>query len=682
MGVRRSLGWIIGALLTAAAGGQDAAPSGNAAPAAQMLASFHLRWGAPTELRMVSGVYPHPNCPGVVAAAAADGVRLSQNAGRDWHPMPGTEPAKTGGVRHIAFLPAEDAACFLATEKGVWRADAGGCRLIGNKAGGMAADGAWRIAVYPKGRGTTLLVAHADAAPGLSRSEDQGRNWQVIAPEYRVRDLLFSRRRDERWFAYTPLMIAARAQTPKLVNIWSAQTVGDLWMDEMRDLIEAEGAADLLGKDQTFWATADKGLLRTRGSFNQFERIGPADIDEWTGVGVTRGPAAGSQIVYAFDPYEAGVLLSADGFSTWQARNDGLRLGRYVKSGAQVRASADGRTFYAVINGALQIARAGGAHFNLRDVELAPHTWQLPAAGYAQARARLGECERALGDRYDRSRSLMTLVRELNAARGQLSRLVPLELRISARADAAQGQTPQLRVDGSAIGCDEVALFDDGAHGDGAAGDGLYAAALTLRPDYFTQGVYYRNDKNERRRSPPLNGPQELPVTASAGGRIDQALAVLAVVTSSGVQEFTLPERPEYKFPVPAGAWQAQVTAPWGDPDITGGYALVLQMRADRPLRGPLRLRLRDRPGDALPAESAEVDVLADGFEAAHAELPDEFVRVVIPLEKFRAEGSAFQPALLRTLVFSGDAAEANAIILRDARFYATPEDVPAEEKP
>ena len=54
----------------------------------------------------------------------------------------------------------------------------------------------------------------------------------------------------------------------------------------------------------------------------------------------------------------------------------------------------------------------------------------------------------------------------------------------------------------------------------------------------------------------------------------------------------------------------------------------------------------------------------------------------ISPLEKFREEGSAFQPALLRTLVFSGEAAEANAITLRDARFYATPEDVPAEEKP
>ncbi len=667
------LSWVCGCFAFAAVAGEGASDS-----AAAVLESFRLSWVAQPAVKGAEGVFPHPACPAVVAVATANGVWLSQDAGREWKTLPGTGPERVGKIRHVVFLPGDTGTCYLATEKGVWKA-AGECVQIGSKATGMAADRAWRISLYPNGRGSTLLVTHHDAAPGISRTEDFGKTWQVIAPDYLARDLIFSRRYHDHVSDYTPLLIAAQSKASKVLNIWSAQTVGDLWTDEMRDLIEVEGTADVLGRDQTFWATADKGLLRTSGSFNQFERIGPDDVDEWAGVGTALGPQPGEQIVFAYDPYEQGVLLSADGFATWQPRNDGLRLGKYIKSGSQVRVSADGRVFYAVINGGLQIARAAGTRFGLRDVTVTPQAWVLPGQAYDEARNRLSECEKRLSDT---SRDLLPMVRELNAARDEMRKLVPLELQISARLDVQTQKPERVWVDGTALGCEaNNPLYDDGMHGDGAAGDGVYGGILSLRPDYLTQGVYY-GTKNSRKRSAPLNGVQPLPVHAvNASGEGDHAQSVFPVFTARGSLEFVLPDRPETRVPVAAGEWSSMVHAPWGEPDITGYYAVSFYLRAERPLRGEIRLALRDRPENAMPAASGEVGLLGGHYLSGGAsEISDDYVRVLIPLDRFRSEDSAFQPALLRTLVFSGTAAEGNTLLLRDVRFYATQADVPAEE--
>ena len=647
---------------------------------------FRILWRADGRLRDVHGVFPHPVLARRVVLVAGRGLALSDDAGRTWQRL---EASALGRVVDVEFDPVATDTFYLATEaKGVWATgDAGrSFRSIGTKQTGLAADATVAVRLYRADkRLATLMVAHGDAAGGLSVSEDRGRTWRVVAREFRVHRLLSGVPGELRLF-----LIASTTRGAGGRSVYACRSLFEPWVELTRDMLVTDLCLPV-HKGSPYLATADAGVHVVSHSGASPIAGAPDELRELASLGITWNWHADSQLLYAYEPRKLGLAVSADGLERTTSHSRGLFTGAFVREGAHIRATADGLVFLAVANGALcRGVRLGGA-LRVGQLSLTPASVSVARDSHARAMRRIQDSLAPLAS----ARSAVAPARRIIAYLEEAEAAISSDsVQVTAQVTGRDGEASSVTIDASRLGgSPRTPLLDDGRHGDGAPGDGTYGARLSLAPAAF------RADESDWRR--PWPGPVPLTVTAVAEDET-LAAAVGILYLHQRVEPFAIPDGFRYwraggqgqrglrraegveEGRVPGEAWTGCTVEVgpgdwtfilgdiWQRRDCTGFHALSFWIRSDKPVADGPKVCLRDYP-EYLP--STDTPLVPVGPVAA------EWRRVVVPLAPLLARAPTFQTRLLSNIVFKGSCTEPRTFWLDDPRFFPTAESLEADKR-
>jgi hypothetical protein len=628
-----------------------------------------ISWVPVRGLKDVQAVFPHPVDPQRIVLATAGGLMIFDPAGT-WRALPGGTSEKLGRVLDVAFRPDAPDTFYVATdERGLWLTEDAGktFRQVGSKQSGLAGDSVQGVCLWPDdSRFQTIYATHGRKAAGISRSFDGGQTWTVVARDYNV-DRLFTSLASG-WQAPERILIAGRrAAEPQVQTLFLCSALEDMWSEILRDVVYADGTMSF-SRQHIYVATADQGLLRVNatGAFP----IGPAGAGGYASVGVTWGPRADKELLYAYEPKRLGLVTSLDGMASSATPGKGVYVGPFIKEGAQVRASANGGRFYAAVNGALQVGYVRTRGVSVADARVEPPVFTYERTTYEQAQNDLHEVVYKYRDAptaVEFARRVLERAEEASKTYGGG------ELTITAKVTTPRGKPAGVTVDLSGLrGPPDARMFDDGKHGDGDANDGVYGLKFAIDP---------RNLLNPESRTLAPAGPHGLSIKALAteGGSIGGAVAVLAVfdrpdamlfwsdrnyhnmkaesgdatVAAQVPREEALFGSRCLKFQTGEKPWSAVVGVPgYEGRDISGYIALSFWVRSDS--AAELNVCLRDLPEFSEVTTSPAVAVVKDGLIEG-GKLTGDWHRVMIPLPRLLAAAPGFRVGELGQIVLSGD---------------------------
>lgn len=669
---------------------------------------FSVRWLTVTGGRGFRRVYPHPILPDRVVVVAMGGLFLSENCGQTWRALDrgGTT---LGDVLDLAFSPAVPDEFTVATsERGVWlTSDAGrSFRQIGSKSQGMAADRAVSV-VYDisNPRFDSLLVGHGEGGAGMSRTYDGGRTWQVLYPAFE-----FHRIGPRHWQSHSGFIVDVvdrkKGAAHRLYRcVYVGESVEEMKEDALpSDLATSRVLRGSSSRDEglgTSWkfmdapvfvATEDDGLYRLDRS--GLMRCGPPGARSFSSLDVTYGRHADQQYLLAYAPREGGLWVTTDARTSWYwinqvgidgtgplskqylvednkaewtAVDDGIAVGNGVESGAHIRANAGGTRLYAVANGMLRVGTVDTGPCVISRVKITPPVlWvrpreigmlgadkkpqgTVPAAMFCRP-GDYGEAPSVGGVKGARDWVALTnlLVTVETAPSGARAQYVTVDL------SCLRGETL-------------VRLYDDGAHEDGAAGDGVFAARCAIDPQALChtsldgrvvwsqtrgQNVAEAIGAQDVARSDEVGNYDrgsgwrvtcgQVGLTARAvgeDGEVSGAVGVLGLhpliarVVLSRAKEMTLFAGSDSWCPVRQGPGKEKTAdVCLSRANVEGMDFLRFEIKAEGAAStGDVRVRLRDRPPSRQLHETAPVGLVAGGYIPAPGPQA-EYVTVSIPL--------------------------------------------------
>ena len=671
---------------------------------------FSVRWLTVTVGRGFRRVYPHPILPDRVVVVAMGGLFLSEDCGRTWRTLD-KGGATLGEVLDLAFSPAvPDEFAVATSERGVWlTSDAGrSFRRIGSKSQGMAADRAVCV-VYDisNPRFDSLLVGHGEGGAGMSRTYDGGRTWQVLYPAFE-----FYRIGPRHWQSQSGFIVDVVDRKKGAAHrLYRCVYVGESIEEMKEDALPSDLATSRVLRGSSsrppdeewgaswkymvapmFVATEDDGLYRLDSS--GLMRCGPPGARSFSSLDVTYGRHADQQYLLAYAPREGGLWVTTDARTSWYwisqigiegmdplskqyliednkaewtAVEDGIAVGNGVESGAHIRANAGGTRLYAVANGMLRVGTVDTGPCVISRVKITPPvlwvrpreigmlgadrkpTGTVPAAMFCRP-GDYGEAPSVGGVKGARDWVSLTnlLVTVETAPSGARARYVTVDL------SRLRGETL-------------VRLYDDGAHEDGAAGDGVFAARCTIDPQALChtsldgrvvwsqtveQNVAEAIEAHDVARSDEVGNYDrgsgwrvtcgQVGLTARAvgeDGEVSQAVGVLGLhplisrVVLSRVKEMTLFAGSDHWCPVRQGPGKEKIAdVCLSRANIEGVDFLRFEIKAEGAAStGDVRVRLRDRPPSRQLHETAPVGLVAGGYIPAPGPQA-EYVTVSIPL--------------------------------------------------
>ncbi|MCX5682252.1 MAG: hypothetical protein NT049_01010 [Planctomycetota bacterium] len=635
-----------------------------------------LLWQADDRVKQVEGVFPHPVLPDRVLAATRGGLLLSEDAGATWSALAEASADHIGVVRGIAFSPDVPDTFFAATDhKGVWATQDCGktFKQVGSKQSGLASDDTVLILYYPHDRRfRTLLVAHAGAAPGISFSRDGGASWQVVAPDYFVRQIVGGNAGDRELY-----IVAAKKSTPDIQSIYYCVSFDDFWLELMHDVIPTDAAVSVLVRTGAwiedafrgaamYLATADAGLHRvTQGGGMKVEPETPATL---LGVGCTWGPHADSEVDFVYEPKKLGMLVSANYWKTSAPQSAGLYTGAFVKEGARIRASANGTVFFASINDVLYAGRRRPGPIEVSRVTVTPAIFTYEDEAYKGAARGTTDALRAVAGAKLAAVEARKFIQTTREAKAFLS---DTELTIAAKV-AVKGDGPDsVTVDLSRLGGSPVTpMFDDGRHKDVAADDGVWAVQFRFDPRHL------KNDNRDVRRRWP--GPMGLTVTATGdGGAIAGAVGVLAVYDRP--ESFNISGRKVAPIVVEGKPWEKSFGTGDRPVDISGFHALTFWIKTDAEGAEEVSVRLRDDQPFSGSTSTPPVPILQEKFiEGGKVTLGWHLVS--IPLARLLKDVGKFETSRLGAVVVSGEGKLTGNYWIDEVRFHISPESLKTYE--
>ncbi|MDD5351439.1 MAG: hypothetical protein PHQ12_14605, partial [Chthoniobacteraceae bacterium] len=592
---------------------------------------LRLTWRPSPETKQAERIFPHPFLPARALAASSAALWITDDAGRTWAALPQATAEKIGPVRAVAFHPLEKDAFYVASAtKGVWAtADAGKTfRQMGVQAGGMASDAIADLIVY-SGDTThrTLLAVHGDAECGVSRTRDGGKTWDILNPGYHFRRIICRRAGASELFLF-----GSTKAEPEVQNLYHCTAPSELPMELLRDAMLTDMAFSNAREPAPLYvATSDAGLQRVSGE-EQIDPIGPSDAN-WASVSPLFGPNADVIGLCLYDSSQKGLVLSTDELATVRTV-PGPVAGALVKDGAAVRPNANSTVFYAVANGTLSI---GYPQDNIPGVSITPASF-APSRDDDQV---FDDAVAALRDfrKQPASASAAKDAADLRARFGDLS--APYrrtQLTVTARVPIAPSRPESVTADLSRLGGSETTpLFDDGKHGDGAAGDGVYGGTMCFRP------LAYSSHAKDWRRTWP--GPVAIGVTASyPGGERDGSVGIASVypkITTFGLWDrgsgkgiFSIEgdakaelvpsaagkpnAAPSLCVQTGKGPWSVLLRVPFGRSDITGYQAVAFKIKSEEGKSpGEVYVQLRDTPELTAPVTTGRFPAVAQGVREA-----------------------------------------------------------------
>lgn len=632
---------------------------------------LRLTWSLNPDIKQVSGVFPHPILLQRAVLATGSGLLLTDDSGHSWSKLPEATVEKVGPIRDIAFHPALADTFYIASQtKGIWVTTDNGktFRQLGTKAKGMASETVVSLVIYsgdPSNQ--TLLATHGITTPGLSRSRDGGQTWDVVNTEYCFRRVLCGDRAPS-WFF---LLIGSTPKEPEIQNLYSCKTVGEFITELLRDIVPTDIACAPLPHTRAispfYVTTSDSGLYRIDNTefLPEVKQLGFKGIDGWASVGVTWGPNADVINLFLYDPSKLGLVVSSDNLAHIRTASDGLPVGPLVKEGAAIRPNANGTVFYAVISDALSMGRVSE---DVPALDIKPATFELAS------NSEIDKAWKELGGAFDKfsrtegsaAAAAKALCQNVGDPQGMYHHC---QLTVTARLPLKPSPPTSVTIDLSRFGgAVDTPLFDDGKHGDGAAGDGTYGltfaflSAPRLPPDY------------EWRSSWPGRVP--LGVTATyPDGRHEGAVGIVGVYSRINDEDVLFGRdrwpaapkvegdataRPEKNPPeihkgsgalrieVKKGHWAVHIKTSLHN--ITSHEAAAFEIRvADGEPPQEINLQLCDRPEFSPPTTTGPAPALRGTV------LTKDYQRVIVPILPLETASPQFQSTNLDEVIFSGD---------------------------
>jgi len=653
-----------------------------------------VTWVADRVLAGVRGVFPHPAIPSRVYVVTESGLSVSDDSGRSWRALPTAAADKVGPICDLAFSPSRPDAFYLGTAgRGVWVTEDAGktFRRIGSRQTGLVSDTvrALRVATGDA-RFRTLLALHGKDAPGISRSYDAGKTWHVIGGDYHVYDVFGNLRGWGRGSG--SIVVASKKTAPDLQSGFFCNMLDDLWSEVVRDIVYADGAQ---ARDDTiYFATSDRGILRVDEAGGY--RVGPRETDRLASVGATWGPREDKEILFAYEPKKLGLILSLDGMKTWAAYSQGLFVGPFVREDSHIRAAANGRMFFAAVNGRLYKGYVTSRGVSVTETAVTPAVFTYERRAFEQAQGRY----RAALHGYPKQHSAAQASRELLSIYEEMAGAFNArQFTVTARVLSLQGSPASVTVDLQAVrGPDAMPMYDDGKHDDGQAGDGVFGCTLRVNPASFCG----------RGRRGVAAGSHGLAVKAvGSDGTIGGAVAPLwtfdlpesYVLWDNGKEnplqaEEGAPEVPRHPDAEEAYVgsccmkWTTTGEGPWrvayvaGSREVwnaAGYYALTFRIRSDGE-GNDLLVRFRDSPLYEEPSVSEPLAVVKDKLIEG-GKIDDEYRRVVIPIERIAKAAGSLSLDRMGAIVFSGDG-DPRTYWVDDVRLVVNQEDLEQDSSP
>jgi hypothetical protein len=669
-------------------------------------APLYLAWNTSTSISQVRNVFPHPILVQTAVLATDNGLLLTEDAGVTWKELPEATAAKIGQVGDVAFDPLMPEVFYIASAtKGVWETKDKGATFeqIGSKALGMASDSVASLIVYA-GDPTrqTLLAVHGSSAPGLSRSTNAGRTWDVLNTGYSFRRLLGGGENSQQLF-----LIGSTADNPDVQNCYTCNTAGEIPVVAQPDVAPTDMARAPVrerGGDVVYLATSDSGLYRISNNdsstiSHDIKQLAVNDVNGWASVAAVWGPNADVMRLFAYDPTNLGLVFSTDNLATIQTAGKEYLVSPLVKEGSVIRPNANGTVFYAVVNGSLSMGRSAE---DVPVVDVSPPVFKLDGNENAmfenireefQQFSRTTDFARAPGSIAAAAVDLCQRLGDLKAPYQHC------QLTVTAKLPLRPSPPASVTVDLSRFGgSPETPMYDDGQHGDGAAGDGVYGLTFTMQP------LDHHPAEDDWRCTWP--GRVALGVTATfADGRRQGAVGVLGIYPL--LKDFDLwnPDggniaancdgevkvRPVLNPPdvhkgsgalrldASKGPWTVQVNVPWNRWDFTSYGALSFHIKANggEPPK-ELYLQLRDSPEFSDPTTTARIPIF---HFIAEGGIAGDYRRAVIPLSQLVGTNSQLQTARISNIIISGATDGPVTLFMDGPRVLASAEAPATEDK-
>lgn len=494
-------------------------------PAAEALPDERaaLEWTTHRELRDVRSIFCHPTDPLVAWAATSSGLLKTVDEGRNWQAVAEASREKVGLVTNLICCAADENRLLMGTDaKGLFLSADGGktFKSLGGE-GDKPASGHVEYVSFgdsdPSWR--TIFVTHGRAATGMSISRDLGATWEVFARDRYLKSFVKD----------GDTIVAAGSMLETDGEVWGIHRSGwdgQRWEECNRGQRPGQAALPILHPLRFMFSTLDGGVLESNDDGRTWYSVARIESASWESLFFTHGRTGSAEILVGYDPYRQGVVLSDRRFRPGSrgARNRGLYVGPFVKSGASCRANANGTSFYVVLNDSLWIGRRVPAKSGPTVVQARC----LPATAWVQTYVTSG-AERAFHQRIEAAAGTPREadVKGIAEAYSSFSALKKsMGFTVQARVGHPKGSKAikAVTVDLSILGRSRTTeLYDDGRHGDEKPGDGLWGVKVPFLP-----GDFEKLPRADRRQALP--GMSAVTVTAfDTGGASDNWSAVISI---------------------------------------------------------------------------------------------------------------------------------------------------------
>jgi hypothetical protein len=680
-------------------------------------ATPEIQWQLEPQVQDAATVFADPLLPAHMLVATGQGLIETTDYGRTWQVNAEAAAGKIGPVSCILFrLDSRDRYYVGSKTRGLWQTNDGGKTFqpLASKATGLASDSIQAVYSYPADKlYRTILVAHGEDAPGLSKSVDNGKTWSVLYPGFHVLAIAFHHNLSE------VVLVAATAAHPEVHNVYYLPSLQEPWLELISDTVCTGSAEPILPRDAVFLATADKGLFKIARNGGVTKNVGTLDDHEWASLGATWGPTADSELFYAYDPKKLGMVLytgeqldpappeedqvaapaaaPATAARPYAVQSRGLFTGPLVLEGAHIRANANGTVFYAVVNKSLYVGRSVASPIQVREVSVDPPLRELKPEVVEGA---FHGIEQAL-DEFSADSNVVNAARQLQPRlEEQTAALAVQRISVTATVAYREGHPPKsVSVDLSRLGfAARSPLVAAGGGRKQDSGETVYANNFSFN------SLALRDMSQDWRSSWP--GIMGLTVSAVADdGSLAGAVGVLDIPKRVESMPFWatdwyhVPQRESGSVKggtfrprgsavqevqrvisvLAAGPWSISISGPREPLDLSGFYGISFLIRANRELTDDIGVQLRDQPTYALPATTKPISLISGGLLRSR-KISTSFQRVVVPIGQIVKDSPDFQPSLAQGLIFSGTSSAPAEIYIDQLRCYSTADAIPAEE--
>jgi hypothetical protein len=650
------------------------------------LSDSRIVWRPNTGVKFTEKIFPSPHDPDHVIIATRDGLVQTFDNAQTWALIPNTGREVLGRISDLCYSPYDENQLYLGSkDKGVFRSTDGGKTWVsaGTVEAGLIALRVVRLACQPGDRSfSTFYALHGADVAGMSKTIDGGKTWTKIAERYNFSDIVL---RGTEFF-----MSGRLIEEEDVWSVYSSVDGGRFWKERTRNAQAGAGAASHISQDRFWFGIQGGRILDGNGGVQHFEKPwefrGPESGD-WQSLFTTFADHPDQELMFAYDPHGLGLIMSKDSFNTWQTENDGLFINRLVKEGANVYAPATGETFYASINGQLYVGRRMIPDLPaISRTKAKPAIVRVPYNGYLEASGELHAKLRELSEARHAGRlaaKMHKTVTDLSNWSSTLS--VNFTVRVTPSDETRKITSVSIDLS-PLLGPDNAEMFDDGKHGDGAAGDGVYGVSFDISPRCFDR---YAPDDH----GPKIPGQTALSITATDNAGKNTTAVVLVSVypkaenftfwsdtirhgffnmshegecTLSEVE--TQPHTGTHSLHVSArqGPWTGAWTLDFNPRNISDADCLTFWIKAPPAAGRDIKVALQTPGyGSEAPNFTNEVWLMKEGYLK---ERKDEYQLVKVPLNKLFAV-TGFQTDQCGGIIFGGSQPDGDDFYVDDIGF-------------